>query len=141
MFVAILLAVGCSLASCKHRVTSSRVGKALVALGLAMFALASIGWAVAGLVSLPKSHNKVGNAAVYAASCWDDRSGVLTAQWSIAQLLVVGGLLLVTTFCCRVEHFFLAPNAPEFDLMELSPRLTALKTLEQGMVQSNTGPN
>lgn len=52
------------------------------------------------------------------------------AQWSIAQLLIIGGLLLVTTFCCRLEHFFLAPNAPEIDLSELSPRLAAIKNIE-----------
>ncbi|KAE9005607.1 hypothetical protein PF011_g11964 [Phytophthora fragariae] len=137
MLVAILAAVGCSLALSRHRVTSTRVGKVLVALGLAVFALTSIGWAVVGLLSIPKLHNNADLDALYVTGCWRDRSTVSAAQWSIAQLLVVGGLLLVTTFCCRLEHFFLAPNSPEIDLMELSPRLAAInKTAEQGSVSS-----
>ncbi|KAE9224460.1 hypothetical protein PF001_g12390 [Phytophthora fragariae] len=135
MLVAILAAVGCSLALSRHRVTSTRVGKVLVALGLAVFALTSIGWAVVGLLSIPKLHNNADLDALYVTGCWRDRSTVSAAQWSIAQLLVVGGLLLVTTFCCRLEHFFLAPNSPEIDLMELSPRLAAInKTAEQGAI-------
>ncbi|KAG6615091.1 uncharacterized protein IUM83_08649 [Phytophthora cinnamomi] len=134
MLVSILVAVGCSLSSCKHRVTSTRVGKALVALGLAVFALTSISWAIVGLVSLPKHHDTVDPDALYDTSCWDDQSTICTAQWSIAQLLIIGGLLLVTTFCCRLEHFFLAPHAPEIDLTELSPRLAAIKSAGQGPI-------
>ncbi|GMF15427.1 unnamed protein product [Phytophthora lilii] len=130
MVVATLAAVGCSL-SHSWRTTSTRVGKILVTLGLAVVGFLSIGWAVVGLVSLPKHQYHVDTATLYDASCWNDIALVRAAHWSIAQLLAVGGLLLVTTLCCRLENFFLAPNAPKIDLTELSPTIAAMKTPER----------
>jgi hypothetical protein len=124
MFTATLVAVGCPLVSRRCRAASSRVGKTLVALGLAGFAVTSIGWAVVGLLSLPGRRGGGDPATLYSDSCWDDLAEFHAAQWSSAQLLTVGGLLLVTTFCCHLENFFLARDSPEVDLAELSPRLT-----------------
>ncbi|KAG3178078.1 hypothetical protein PC128_g16545 [Phytophthora cactorum] len=138
MFIATMLAVGCPLASRRFRAGSSRLSKVLVVLGLAAFAIASIGWAVVGLVSLLGHRNDVDPATLDANSCWDDVVVWHAAQWSIAQLLVVGCLLLLTTFCCRVENFFLAANAPEIDMTALSPRLATIKSPFES---SNTKPS
>ncbi|KAG7379653.1 hypothetical protein PHYPSEUDO_008336 [Phytophthora pseudosyringae] len=78
-------------------------------------------------MSLRRRRNGADRVTLYADSCWDDLAVLHAARWSIAQLLVVGSLLLLTTFCCRLENFFLAPSAPEIDLTELSPRLAAIK--------------
>ncbi|ETP52895.1 hypothetical protein F442_02182 [Phytophthora nicotianae P10297] len=128
MLIATMLAIVCPLVSRRCRTGSSRLGKALVALGLATFAVISIAWAIVGSMSLVGQRNEVDLGTVYAESCWDDVEVLHAAQWSTVQLLVVGCLLLLTTFCCRLENFFLAANAPEIDMAALSPRLATIKS-------------
>ncbi|KAL3656936.1 hypothetical protein V7S43_018141 [Phytophthora oleae] len=130
MLVVTLLAVGCPLVSRRWRAASSRLGKVLVVLGLATCGSASTGWAVVGFVSLQR-RNGVDPVAVYSPSCWENLAVVPSVQWSVAELLVVGTLLLLTTLCCRLENFFLAPNAPEIDMAQLSPRLAAIKSTNE----------
>ncbi|KAG1689691.1 hypothetical protein DVH05_002048 [Phytophthora capsici] len=121
-----LLAVGCPLVSRRWRAASSRLGKVLAAVGLATFGSVVIGWGVIGLVSLQRRKG-ADQVTVSSRSCWEDLEVVPSIQWSVAELLVVGTLLLLTTLCCRLENFFLAPNAPEIDMAQLSPRLAAIK--------------
>ncbi|KAF4146347.1 hypothetical protein GN958_ATG04470 [Phytophthora infestans] len=133
MFIATLLAVCCPLASHRCRSGSSRTGKALVALGLTVFALTCIGWAIVGLFSLVNHPNDVNSTTLNTDTCWGYVAVFHAAQWSIAQLLVVGCLLLLTTFCCRLENFFLAASALEIDATVLSPRLAAIQSsFEEG---------
>ncbi|KAL4138984.1 hypothetical protein PRIC2_002484 [Phytophthora ramorum] len=133
MFTATLVVVGCSMSPRRYRTVSTRVAKTLVALSITVVALTSIGWAVVGLMSIPRHRATVDLATLSDGSCWSDVTVCHAAQGSIAQLMVVGSLLLVITFCCRLENFFLAPNAPEIDMTELSPRLAAIKIPEAGV--------
>ncbi|KAK1943233.1 hypothetical protein P3T76_004629 [Phytophthora citrophthora] len=127
MLVVTLLAVCCPLVSRRWRTAPSRLGKVLAAVGLATFGSAAICWAVVGLVSL--QHQKGADpVTVSSPKCWEDLEVIPSVQWSIAELLVVGTLLLLTTLCCRLENFFLAPHAPGIDMAQLSPRLAAIKS-------------
>lgn len=92
-----------------------RATRVAVAAAMVTLALASLAWGAVGCMWL------LADQPDEQLNCADEMTS--ETRVSVAELFVVGLLLLATTVCCRPEDFFLASAAPSVDPDMLSPTL------------------